>query len=94
LIGELSKTAAARARIDLDIEPEVGMVLVVTDDPEFHQREALYWVETDDGLGEGSVIFADRSSGPFQPGARLVVQSTRAKPKGSSWVGDVVVRGG
>ena len=92
LIRELGKTAANRARIDLDIEPEVGMVLVVADDPEFHQSEVLYWVETEDKLGEGSVIFPTRSQPPYQPGTRLVLLGSKARPKGGSWVGDVAVK--
>lgn len=80
--------------IDLDIAPDIGMVLLVLDDGEPFDGDAdevLHQVETDDELGEGHLIVYAVSS-PLRRGDRVEIVSSRARPRGGSFVGDVKVR--
>lgn len=97
LLPLIQKMSAMKARIDMDVEPVSGMVLVIQGPGEPFEgnrpgmSEMLYWIETDDGLGEGSLIIQGTSLA-LDSGDRVRVESSNARKHGRDYVGEVAVR--
>jgi hypothetical protein len=97
LLPLIQKLGAAKGRIDIDVMPETGMNLVVQDNGEPFEgnrpglTEMLYWVETEDGLGEGSLIVQGPSVS-LSRNDRVQIGKSKARKAGRSYVGEVEFR--
>lgn len=97
LLPLIQKMSAMKARIDMDVEPVAGTLLVVREPGEPFEgnrpglTEMLYWVETDDGLGEGSLIIQGTSL-MLKPGDKVRIETSKARQRGRTWDGEVSVR--
>lgn len=94
LLPLIMKLGGTKARIDIDVAPEPGMVLVVQDAGEPFEgsrpgmSEMLYWVESQDGLGEGSLIVQGTALA-LDRGDRVQIERSQARKSGRTYEGDV-----